>query len=302
MPRGASGRPCRYTGAHRSGAGGGRTGRPFTSLPAFTVSSSLVELRVPSPPSVSYRTPPNPPVRPASLIGRGAYGILAVDGSCVDGGVGYSKCGVRRAGIEWNAVPVRAPPCGGGGPSRWRGTGAGHGQVWQPGGGDHADEWGACQYGRPRVQELDGGHNAGWRGGGVRARYAGRRHQVEWRGFVDGAGEGGPSVAPRSRRDPDPGVLGGEESSDTIAVAASPVQFLRRGLRRLPARRVRRRGRPTRMRPRPAWRWRACRCRPGGRGLHRRRQQRPQRHQAMRGKTPWSKNRLRRYRAGCAPR
>jgi len=132
---------------------------------------------------------------------------------------------VRRAGIEWNAVPVRAPPCGGGGPSRCRGTGAGHGQVWQPGSGDHADEWGACQYGRPRVQELDGGHNAGWRGGGVRARYAGRRHQVEWRGFVDGAGEGGPSVAPRSRRDPDPGVLGGGESSDTIAVAASPVQF-----------------------------------------------------------------------------
>ena len=32
-------------------------------------------------------------------------------------------------------------------------------------------------------------------------------------------------MAPRSRRDPDPGVLGGEESSDTIAVAASPVQF-----------------------------------------------------------------------------
>jgi len=69
-------------------------------------------------------------------------------------------CGTGRASVEWDA-------------------GVGYGQVGQPCGRDPANERGAGQYGRPQGQGLDGGHPAGWRGGDVGARYAGRRHQVK---------------------------------------------------------------------------------------------------------------------------
>ena len=75
----------------------------------------------------------------------------------------------------------------------------------------------------------------------------------------------------------------------------------RRGRHRLLARRVRRRGRPTRMQPLSSWRLRAWGCRAAGRGLHLRRRRRPWRHRAMGKRTPWSKTLLCRCRAGYAP-
>jgi len=83
---------------------------------------------------------------------------------------------------------------------------------------------GRLAFGRPQRQGLDGGHPARWRGGGVCACYAGRRHQVKWRGLGGGAGEGGPSVAPGQRRAPKRRVVGGGESSDAIAATLPPVQ------------------------------------------------------------------------------
>jgi len=62
---------------------------------------------------------------------------------------------------------------------------------------------------------------------------------------------------------------------------AGPSQ--RQGLRSPPARRGRRRGRPTRTRRCPARRQSACRCRPAGRELPRRRRWRPRRRRAMVG-------------------
>jgi len=130
----------------------------------------------------------------------------------------------RRAGVGWDAIPVGSPPRGGGDPSRRRGTDDGRAQVGQPGGGDRSDERGARQYGRHQGQGLDGGRPTGWRGGLIGASYADGRHQVKWSGLGNGPREGGPSVAPGLRRDPEPGVFGGGESSDATAAGTTPVQ------------------------------------------------------------------------------
>jgi len=65
------------------------------------------------------------------------------------------------------------------------------------------------KYGRPQGQGLDGGHPAGWRGGGVGTRHAGRRHHVKWRGRGGVPGQGSPLSAPGQRRAPESEVLGG---------------------------------------------------------------------------------------------
>jgi len=147
--------------------------------------------------------PPSP--SPPPLPGRGGYGPLAVDGSGADREDGFPKCGARDAGAEWDA-------------------GVGYGQVGQPCGGVSAGGRGAGKYGRPQGQGLDGGHPAGWRGGGVGTFHAGRRHQVKWRGRRGVPGQGSPPGATGQRRAPEPGVLGGGESSNPTAASPPPVQ------------------------------------------------------------------------------
>jgi len=83
---------------------------------------------------------------------------------------------------------------------------------------------GAGKNGRPKGQELDGGHPAGWRGGGVDTRHAGRCHHVKWRGRGGVPGRGSPPGAPGQRRAPEPRVLGGGESSNPTAASPPPVQ------------------------------------------------------------------------------
>ena len=150
----------------------------------------------------------------ATLI-RGGHNILAVDASdaageddvpkCgarrAPGGDGGLECGARRAGVEWDAGPVGSLPRAGGGPCRLRG----------------ADDW------RGQVQGLNGGHPPGCRGGRVGASYADGRHQSKWGGLGGGLREGGPSVTPGGRRDTEPGVLGGGESSDATADGPTSV-------------------------------------------------------------------------------
>ena len=102
----------------------------------------------------------------------------------------------------------------------------GDGHVGQPCGEFFADGRGAGQDGRPSGKALDGGHPAGWRGGGVCTCDAGRRHQVKWHGLGGGAQEGSLSVWPGQRRAPEEGVLSGGESSDATAFAPPPVQVV----------------------------------------------------------------------------
>ena len=68
------------------------------------------------------------------------------------------------------------------------------------------------------------GHPTGWRGGRIGASNDDGPHQVKWRGLGNGPWEGGPSVAPGFWRDPEPGVVGGRESSDATAAGLAPVQ------------------------------------------------------------------------------
>jgi len=199
------GGPYPPPGAHKKRGRRGTDGAAVYYRP-LPFPPSLLELTAPPRPSVLIAPPsPSPSPSPPPSLGRGGYGFLAVDSRGADRGDGFPKCGARRAGVEGDA-------------------GVGYGQVGQPCGGVPAGGRGAGQYGRPQGQGLDGGHPAGWRGGGVCACYAGWRHQVKWRGLGGGAGEGSLSVAPGQRRAPEPGVLGGGESSDLTAASPPPVQ------------------------------------------------------------------------------
>ena len=205
------GTPASVPGPIKTGQSGSTgVGRGGHRLPAVT--------SPPAPPE-SRPTPPLSPIllfRPGFPLRRGGHNILAVDGSDAageddvpkwgarrapgdDGGL---ECGARRAGVKWEAGPVRSPPRAGGGPCRLRG----------------ADD------GRGKVQGLNDGHPPGWRGGRVGASYADGRHQSRWHGLGGGLREGGPLVAPGWRRDPEPGVLGGGESSDATAAGPTSVQ------------------------------------------------------------------------------
>ena len=111
----------------------------------------------PPPKLGASRSPLNPLVGPAFLLGRGGHGILPVDGYHADGGDDVPKCGARQArggdgGLECgarraaagrDAGPVGPPPHSGGGPSRRRGVGDGRGQVGRRGDGGRSDRRGA---------------------------------------------------------------------------------------------------------------------------------------------------------------
>jgi len=103
-------------------------------------------------------------------------------------------------------------------------AGVGYGQVGQPCCGVLAGGRGAGNYGRPQGQGLDGGHPAGWRGGGVGTCHAGRRHQVKWRNRGGVSEKGSPPGAPGQRRATEPGDLGGGKSSNSTAASPPPVQ------------------------------------------------------------------------------